>query len=584
MFRKAVPRFNCAATASLTAAKGGSGGGTGGGSSTPTPTGGGSATTTSNVADGITKGIIPNTLEELAELTPKHIVEILDKFIVGQQPAKKAMAVSLRNRWRRRRLEDKGLQADIVPKNILMIGPTGVGKTEIARRMAKITDAPFVKVEATKYSEVGFKGKDVESMIGDLYVNAKLKARRRLEREREEEAQKVAMDVVYHAYQREASAGITRAGEGGASGIATTTEVSEETANSVANEADALIKDHDAKSGKKSTTTKKGTKSKKDDEEADAAATAAENEVDDFGHLTFEAFEAKVAKGELDTVLVTIDGTVPKDQGKGKQGPMSPEQAANNILSSLWGGGAEGAGENSPRVTVKVRQTLKDAIPFAKTEALRKLIDDGSVDRVAKTLCEEEGIIFIDEIDKVVSEQGGQNSDVSSMGVQQDLLPLIEGSQVNLKDGTAIQTDGILFVCSGAFHSVKPSEMIAELQGRLPVRVELQALKEEEFRRILVEPKFNLLKQQQALLKTEGVIVEFPENGINAIAKVTAQVNSSAQNIGARRLHSIIESIMDDFSFDTQQYEGKTVVIDEAHVMSKTKSMLETVDLSKYLI
>ena len=306
--------------------------------------------------------------------------------------------------------------------------------------------------------------------------------------------------------------------------------------------------------------------------------------MDDFGHLTFEAFEAKVAKGELDTVLVTIDGTVPKDQGKGKQGPMSPEQAANNILSSLWGGGAEGAGESAPRVTVKVRQTLKDAIPFAKTEALRKLIDDGSVDRVAKTLCEEEGIIFIDEIDKVVSEQGGQNSDVSSMGVQQDLLPLIEGSQVNLKDGTAIQTDGILFVCSGAFHSVKPSEMIAELQGRLPVRVELQALKEEEFRRILVQPTYNLLKQQQALLKTENVIVEFHENGVNAIAKVTAQVNSSAQNIGARRLHSIIETIMDDFSFDTQQFEGKTVVIDEAHVMSKTKSMLETVDLSKYLI
>ena len=573
MLRRAVTRLNCASAVPLSSSlvtasnDNGSSGLSGGGGGVSDKKGSSLAhppTTTS--ADSVkSTGGLPS-MEELAELTPKNIVDILDKFIVGQPAAKKAMAVSLRNRWRRRRLEDKGLQADIVPKNILMIGPTGVGKTEIARRMAKITDAPFVKVEATKYSEVGFKGKDVESMIGDLFVNAKLKARRRLERERDDEATKVAMDVVYHAYLREASAGITHAGEGGLS-----SEAPIDTSSSPAKESDEA--GANAKSKSKSKVAKEG---------ESAEGKEAISEVDDFGHLTFEAFENKVKTGELDTVLLTVDGTLPKDQGKHKGGPMSPEQAANNILSSLWGG--EGGSGEAPRVTVKVRQTLKEAIPFAKTEALRKLIDETSVDRVAKTLCEEEGIIFIDEIDKVVSEQGGMNSDVSSMGVQQDLLPLIEGSQVNLKDGTAIQTDGILFVCSGAFHSVKPSEMIAELQGRLPVRVELSGLKEDDFRRILVEPRFNLLKQQQALLKTENVIVEFPEDGIRAIAKVAAQVNTSAQNIGARRLHSVIESVMDDFSFDTEQFEGTTVTIDEAYVMKKSKSMLETVDLSKYLL
>lgn len=435
----------------------------------------------------------PTDKDELENLSPKRIVEILDNYVVGQKGAKRAMAVSLRNRWRRKQVKDEGLRNDIMPKNILMIGPTGVGKTEIARRMAKITDAPFIKVEATKYTEVGFKGKDVESIIEDLYTNAKTKARRRLEEERAVEADKLSHDVIYTALTRQQS---------------------------------------------------------------------------QFSKLTLEEYLAKFKAGELDNVMVTIEITVQQEQ--------KPKEPIG--MQIVLGG----FGERKRRQSVT--KDVKEAFTLARVDVLAKLINDSQVSSIARDLAEQEGIVFIDEIDKVVTQQGAYDADVSALGVQQDLLPLVEGSAVNMKDGTTINTDSILFVCSGAFHMAKPSDMIAELQGRLPVRVELQALNEDEFRRILVEPKFNLLMQQQHLLAADGVKVEFPEEGIRALARVTAAVNKNAQNIGARRLHTVIERVMDEYSFECDKYTSEPVVISAKVVEEATKPLLSNIDLAKYLL
>lgn len=475
------------------------------------------------------------TQEQLDALSPRGMVEILDRFIVGQTEAKKAVSISIRNRWRRRQITDKGLQADIMPKNILMIGPTGVGKTEISRRMARITDAPFIKVEATKYTEVGFKGKDVESIIEDLYANAKSKTRRRLERDRDEEALKGAQDILYTAYMRQLHVGNTWADP------KTTQPASNE------DEED------------------------EEDEEKPDTTTTATAPTDSPAKITFEQFVEKLNSGELDKELVTIDVTVTPPERKGPGG-----DPFGGMGIFLFGG--------QQKVVQQVRHPISEALPLAKREVLNKLIDDTQVAAAAKTLCEQEGIVFLDEIDKVVSDSNSSASDVSSMGVQQDLLPLIEGSTVTLKDGTTVDTDCILFICSGAFHVSKPSDMIAELQGRLPVRVELQPLNEKEFRRILVEPKYNLLAQQQAMMKAENVDIEFSDSGIDALAKVAQQVNAGAQNIGARRLHTIIEMVMDEYSFEFEKYVGTRVVIDDAYVKEKTKSLLTNVDLSKYIL
>lgn len=426
------------------------------------------------------------------ELTPRAIVDILDRHIVGQKDAKRAMAVSLRNRWRRRQISDGGLQKDIVPKNILMIGPTGVGKTEIARRMAKLTDSPFIKVEATKYTEVGFKGKDVDSIIEDLFTNAKSKARRKLEREREGEALKMAHDVVFTAFVNQHPAHIS---------------------------------------------------------------------------LKLEEF-AQLAKDLKEMVTIDVSVQSPDKPSKGMQ-----SQTMDVLL-----------GVDRRRIKQTVTKPVGEALSLAKQEAFHKLIDDTQLNTLAKTLAEEEGIVFIDEIDKVVSDQSSASADVSSLGVQQDLLPLIEGSNISMKDGTTIATDNVLFICSGAFHVSKTSDMIAELQGRLPVRVELTALKEEEFRRILVEPRFNLIEQQKALLKTENISLIFTECGISAIAKATSTVNTNAQNIGARRLHAIIERVLDEYSFDCEKFAGQTVEVDHAKVEAATKELIKNIDLAKYLL
>lgn len=484
--------------------------------------------------------------EEIDSLSPRGMVEILDRFIIGQTDAKKAVAISLRNRWRRRQIKDDGLRGDIMPKNILMIGPTGVGKTEISRRMARITDAPFIKVEATKYTEVGFKGKDVESIIEDLFANAKNKTRRRLERDREDEAMQATYDILYTAYMRAMHVGGAWAADSAASaGNATAA------ARKVEDEEED--EDDDVVVTPAAATPVAG---------AAGAATAPK--------MTFDQFVEKLKAGELDKEIVTIDVTVTPPERKGAGGAAD--------LGMLLFGGAQ------QKIVQQMRHPIVEALPLAKREVLGKLIDDSAVQVAAKTLCEQEGIVFLDEIDKVVSDSNSSASDVSSMGVQQDLLPLIEGSTVTLKDGTTIETDCILFICSGAFHLAKPSDMIAELQGRLPVRVELQPLTEKEFRRILIEPKFNLLAQQRAMMKTEDVTLEFSDGGIDAIAKVSQKVNSGAQNIGARRLHTIIEMVMDEYSFDFEPHIGKKIVIDEAYVTEKTKSLTVNVDLSKYIL
>lgn len=431
--------------------------------------------------------------KEVDSLTPKAIVGILDSHIVGQNGAKRAVAISLRNRWRRKQITDAGLQRDIVPKNILMVGPTGVGKTEIARRMAKLTDAPFVKVEATKYTEVGFKGKDVDSIIEDLYTNAKSKARRKMEKERDLEATKMANEVVFSAVL---------------------------------------------------------------------------NQCPQFSTLSLDDFVSQI-DSQLAKVVVTIDVTITSPEKQQRVGMQSVELFF---------------GSEKRKIKQPVSKPVPEAVQLAKIEALNKLIDDTQVNALAKSLTEEDGIVFIDEIDKVCSDQSNRDANVSDLGVQQDLLPIIEGSNVSVKDGTTIATDNILFICSGAFHVAKPSDMIAELQGRLPVRVELGTLNEKEFQRILVEPKFNLLEQQKALMKTEKIAVEFTESGINALARVTSNVNSNSQNIGARRLHTIIERVMDDYSFNCDKYEGTSVVIDDLKVMEATKSLVKNIDLAKFLL
>lgn len=430
------------------------------------------------------------------DFTPRQVVDILDNFVVGQRAAKRAVSVALRNRWRRAHLEDKVLQADVMPKNILMIGPTGVGKTEIARRMARVTDAPFVKVEATKYTEVGFKGKDVETIIEDLYSAAKNKARQRLEKQRDAEAEAMAHEVILNSLRKLPS----------------------------------------------------------------------------FATLTAEEMATKLQTDEFDTVTVNVARTVQAQQppelgGGGRTMGM-------DVLGSLFGGG-----ERRELVT----KPVKEALEVAKAEAFKKLVSNEMTTELAKRLAQEEGIVFIDEIDKVVS-KGDENADVSSTGVQQDLLPLVEGSNVTTKDGTTISTDTILFVCSGAFHVVKPSDMIAELQGRLPVRVELQALTEAEFKRILLEPKYNLLRQQRALLAVEDIDIDFTDDGIDAIAEVATRVNTNAQNIGARRLHTVIERVMDEPSFQCDDHKGEKLAVNRARVEAATKDMVKNLELSRYLL
>jgi ATP-dependent HslUV protease ATP-binding subunit HslU len=432
----------------------------------------------------------------IRDMTPRQLMEELDKYIVGQRDAKKAVAVALRNRWRRHQCEPD-MRDEINPKNILMIGPTGVGKTEIARRLAKLTDAPFVKVEATKFTEVGFHGRDVDTIIDDLLKAAQSQAKQVLQRKHEKDAKERAEERILQAL----------------------------------------------------------------------AGSAA-------------GFKEHLRSGALNHLEVTIE-LIEKPKEPPKSAGYGPDAQQMTLdIPAMMGLG----GSKRPRT---VRKTLKigDAMPLVIQEELDKLVESANLQKEALRACEEDGIVVIDEIDKIVSPSGGAKShQASAEGVQQDLLPIVEGTTVTTKSGVQVKTDKILFICSGAFHSVKPSDMLAELQGRLPIRVELKPLTKEDFYRIITEPKYNLLRQNIALMKTEGVDLIVTDDAKQEIARLANYVNSTVQNIGARRLITIIEKVMEEISFDAPERKGTTFTVDADYVRKSVDSLTQQLDLSKYLL
>jgi ATP-dependent HslUV protease ATP-binding subunit HslU len=429
--------------------------------------------------------------------TPREIVSELDRHIVAQKDAKRAVAIALRNRWRRKQVE-KDLRPEITPKNILMIGPTGVGKTEISRRLAKLAQAPFIKIEATKFTEVGYVGRDVEQIIRDLVESAITLLRDQKRSQVKAQAEKAAEGRIL----------------------------------------DALVGENS-------------------------------------GEATREKFRQKLTSGELDDKEVEIELT---DTGSPFQGFEIPGQPGASMgmmdLGALFSKGGR-------TKTIKLR--VGDAYGPLLSEEADKLLDDESIKREAVELTEEDGIVFLDEIDKITSRSNARGGDVSREGVQRDLLPLIEGTTVSTKYGP-VKTDHILFIASGAFHVAKPSDLLPELQGRLPIRVELRALTEQDFVRILTEPEANLIRQYKALMKTENVELDFTEDGIAAIAKLSAEVNASVENIGARRLHTLMERLLDDVSFTATDKSGDTIKIDAAYVQEHVGKLAADQDLSKFIL
>src|SRR3954470_8292506 len=453
-------------------------------------------------------------LPALDEMTPREIVAELDKYIVGQNAAKRAVAVALRNRVRRQKLQPE-IAEDVLPKNILMIGPTGVGKTEIARRLARLAGCPFVKVEASKYTEVGYVGRDVESMVRDLVETS-------IDMVREEKLDEVA-----------------------------------DRAEQAAEESvlDLLLPP--------SAPPAAGTS------ETDAAQQREQNQ------RTREKLRAQLREGKLDQRMVDLEvreRAMPSFEIISNQGVEEMDVNIKDMLSGMFG-----------QQKKKRKMSVADAFEYLIQEEENKLLDMDQVTRTAVERAEQMGIIFIDEIDKVAGRESGHGPDVSREGVQRDILPIIEGTTVNTRYGM-IRTDHILFIAAGAFHVTKPSDLIPELQGRLPIRVELESLTIDDFKRILTEPKNALIKQYRALLETEGVELEFTEDAIESIANFAARVNEQTENIGARRLHTIMERLLDEISFEGPDLEPKHQHIDANYV---TRMLAETVkdqDLSRYIL
>lgn len=442
-------------------------------------------------------------------MTPREITSELDKHIVGQHEAKRAVAIALRNRWRRMQLDEQ-LRSEITPKNILMIGPTGVGKTEIARRLAKLAHAPFIKVEATKFTEVGYVGRDVESIIRDL-VDVAVKMIRESEMQKvqylaEDRAEERILDVLLPQ---------ARTGEG--------------------------------------------------------------TEVNDSQSSARQMFRKKLRQGELDDKEIEIK-IAESPAGVEIMAPPGLEEMTSQLKSMF-------SNMNSSRKTSR-RMTVKAALKAAKDEESAKLINEEEIKNRAVEATEQTGIVFIDEIDKVTNRDNLGGAGISREGVQRDLLPLIEGSTVNTKYGS-IKTDHILFIASGAFHLSKPSDLIPELQGRLPIRVELEALTAEDFERILEEPDASLTEQYQALLGTEGLSISFSKDGIAKIAETAWQVNERTENIGARRLHTVMERLLEELSFsaaDLAVGDNKEVIIDAAYVEKQLDELARDEDLSRYIL
>ena len=437
----------------------------------------------------------------MTDFSPRETVSELDRFIIGQSDAKRAVAIALRNRWRRKQLEPD-LREEVTPKNILMIGPTGVGKTEISRRLAKLAEAPFLKVEATKFTEVGYVGRDVEQIVRDLVEASVSMVRERRRKEVRARAEAAAEDRVV----------------------------------------DALV-----------------------------GASASQSTKDEF--------RRRLRSGALDDKEIELDIA---DTANPMQQLDLPGMGGNGVgmvsLGDIFGKAMGGR-------TKRVRMTVQEAYRPLIDEESDNLLDDDAIAREAVRAAEEDGIVFIDEIDKVAgrSGEGRGGADVSREGVQRDLLPLIEGTVVNTKRGP-IRTDYILFVASGAFHLSKPSDLLPELQGRLPIRVELRALTRDDFKRILTEPEASLIKQYVALMEAEGVTLDFTDDAIDTLADVAVQVNESVENIGARRLHTVLERLLDEISFTAPDRSGETITIDAAYVNERVASLAANADLSKFIL
>ena len=437
---------------------------------------------------------------KVSALSPREIVSELDRYVIGQKEAKKAVAVALRNRWRRQALSDE-MRDEVLPKNILMIGPTGVGKTEISRRLSKLAEAPFIKVEATRFTEVGYVGRDVEQIIRDLIEIAIAMERERKRKEVKAKAELKAEEKVL----------------------------------------DSLV--------------------------GNKASVA-----------TRESFRKRLRNGDLDNNEIEIE--VQNTSG-GMQSFEIPGMPGGNVgmvnLGDILG---KSMGNKKGK---KKKMSVKESHDILIAQESDKMIEEDKIIKEAKKATEENGIVFLDEIDKVSARSDRVGGDVSREGVQRDLLPLIEGTTVSTKHGP-IKTDHILFIASGAFQLAKPSDLLPELQGRLPIRVELNALKEEDFIRILKEPDNSLIKQYKELLKTENVNLEFTDDGIDTLAKISAEVNSSVENIGARRLHTIIEKVLDDISFNATDRSGETITIDEKYVQDNLGNLVKDTDLSKFIL
>jgi len=477
----------------------------------------------------------PEQLPALDDMTPREIVVELDKYIIGQTPAKRAVAVALRNRVRRQKLAPE-LAEDILPKNILMIGPTGVGKTEIARRLARLAGCPFVKVEASKYTEVGYVGRDVESMVRDLVENA-------IDMIREEKLDEVAERAEQTAEERLLDLLLPPPGysppssppgaPGGAQGPVFSGQVS--TTGSPSDEAQRL---------------------------------------EQYAR-TREKLRAQFRDAKLDSRMVEVEvreRSMPAFEIVSSQGVEEMDINVRDMLSNFFG-----------QAKKKRKMSVADAYEYLIQEEENKLIDMDQVTRMAVDRAEQMGIIFIDEIDKIAGRESGHGPDVSREGVQRDILPIVEGTTVNSRYGL-IRTEHILFVAAGAFHVSKPSDLIPELQGRFPIRVELTPLTEGDFVRILTEPKNALIKQYAALLETEGLKLSFGDDAIAALAKFAAQVNSQTENIGARRLHTILEKVLDELSFEAPEMKKKSVKIDAAYVQKQLADIVKDQDLSRYIL
>ena len=482
----------------------------------------------------------------LDELTPPHIVAELDKYIIGQTKAKKAVAVALRNRTRRLKLSEE-IREEIAPKNILMIGPTGVGKTEIARRLAKLSGAPFLKVEATKYTEVGYVGRDVESMIRDLmavgYSMVKSEVQETLKAQAEKNTEEILLDLLLPGSNKK-----KRNRKEGAKPL--------------------LIagSEHDA------------------DAENNKGIRIEVNSIEDSGqaeddmHETREKFRKMLRDGKFEDKMVEVSvqqsGMPSFEIFAGGSSMEDLESAMSNISSMLMG-----AGKNKRKTT-----SVKEARMIIMNDQLDKLVDHDKIVEEAKERVEQMGIIFIDEIDKVASKsERSSGIDVSREGVQRDILPIVEGSKVNTKFGV-VDTRHILFIAAGAFSISKPSDLIPEFQGRFPLRVELESLHAEDFKRILLEPKNALTKQYKALLETEGLTIIFKDEAIDRMSNLAAEVNSTMENIGARRLHTIMEMLLEDISFNASGMTEKTVEIDRTYVDERLKDIVQDQDLSRYIL